>query len=83
MSLFSSSYYPKYPVGARFFSHVQTGPGAHPASCTMGTESFPAVKRPGRGADHPPPSSAEVTNDYFHSGRSGPVIGELLYYLLP
>jgi hypothetical protein len=22
--------------------------------CTMGTESFPGVKRPGRGADHPP-----------------------------
>jgi hypothetical protein len=41
-------------VGARFFAHVQTGPGAHPASCTMGTGSFPGVKRPGRGADHPP-----------------------------
>ena len=41
----------------RFFSApVQTGPGAHPASCTMGTGSFPGVKRPGRGADHPPPS---------------------------
>jgi hypothetical protein len=48
------------PVGARFFAHVQTGPGAHPASCTMGTGSFPGVKRPGRGASHPPPSSAEV-----------------------
>jgi len=24
-------------VWARFFVHVQTGPGAHPASCTMGT----------------------------------------------
>jgi hypothetical protein len=45
----------------RFFAHVQTGPGAHPASCIMGTGSFPGVKRPGRGADHPPPSSAEVT----------------------
>jgi hypothetical protein len=42
------------PVGARFFAYVQTGPGAHPASCTMGTGSFPGVKRPGRGADHPP-----------------------------
>jgi hypothetical protein len=40
--------------GARFFAHVQTGPEAHPASCTMGTGSFPGVKRPGRGADHPP-----------------------------
>ena len=26
----------------------------------MGTGSFPGVKRPGRGADHPPPSRAEV-----------------------
>ena len=28
----------------RDFPPVQTGPGAHPASCTMGTESFPGVK---------------------------------------
>jgi hypothetical protein len=41
-------------VGARFFAHVQTDPGAHPASCIMGTLSFPGVKRLGRGADHPP-----------------------------
>ena len=27
---------------------------------TNGTESFSGVKRPGRGVDHPPPSSAEV-----------------------
>jgi hypothetical protein len=26
----------------------------------MGTGSFPGVKRPGRGVDHPPQSSAEV-----------------------
>ena len=32
------------PVGARFSAPVQTGPGAHPASCTMGTGSFPGVK---------------------------------------
>jgi hypothetical protein len=38
----------------RFFAPVQTSPGAHPASCTMDTGSFPEVKRPGRGADHPP-----------------------------
>ena len=30
--------------GARFSSPVQTGPGAHPAPCTMGTASFPGVK---------------------------------------
>jgi len=34
--------------GARFSTPVQTGPGAYPASCTMGTGSFPAVKS-GRG----------------------------------
>jgi hypothetical protein len=38
----------------RFSAPVRTGPGAHPASCTMGTGSFPGVKRPGRGAEHPP-----------------------------
>jgi len=29
---------------ARFSAPVQTGPGAHPAYCTMGTGSFPGVK---------------------------------------
>jgi hypothetical protein len=57
----------------RFFEHVQTGPGAHPASCTMGTGSFPGVKRPGRGGDHPPPSSAEVTNEWSYT--STPPLG--------
>jgi hypothetical protein len=45
---------------ARFFAHFQTGPEAHPASCTMGTGTFPGVKRPGRDADQTAPSSAEV-----------------------
>jgi len=31
-------------LGARFSAPVQTGPGAHPASCTVGTGSFPGVK---------------------------------------
>jgi len=30
--------------GVRFSAPVQTGPGDHPASCTMGTGSFPGVK---------------------------------------
>jgi len=38
----------KIPVGARFSAPVQTGPEAHPASCTMDTGSFPRVKS-GRG----------------------------------
>ena len=32
----------------RFYAHVQTGPEAQPASCTMDTGSFPVV-RSGRG----------------------------------
>jgi hypothetical protein len=31
----------RVPVGVRFSAPVQTGPGAHAASCTMGTGSFP------------------------------------------
>ena len=40
----------RIPVGAV----IQTGPGAHPVPYTMDTWSFPEVKRPERGADHPP-----------------------------
>ena len=66
-------------MGARFSAPVQTGPGAHPSSFTMGTRSFPEVKRPGRGLDHPPPSSAEVKERvelylYSPSGPSWPVL---------
>jgi len=42
--------------GARFSAPVQTGPEAHPASFTVGTESFPG-ERCGRGVTltpHPP-----------------------------
>jgi len=46
----------------------------------MGTEYFPGVKRPGRGVDHLPLSSAEVKERvelylYSSSGPSWPVIG--------
>jgi hypothetical protein len=55
-------------AGAKDFSSnlcVQTGSGAHPASCTMGTGGpFPGCKaRPGCDADHSPPASAEVMNE--------------------
>jgi hypothetical protein len=55
------------PAEARGFSSsfcVQTGSGAHPVSCRMNTGGpFPGAKaRPGRDADHSPPSSAEVEN---------------------
>ena len=45
---------------AKFSASVQTGPGAQPGSYTMGNGSSAGVKRPGRGADHALPSSAEV-----------------------
>jgi hypothetical protein len=66
--------------GARFSAPVQTGPGAYPAFCTMGTGSFPWLKRPGCGVDHPPPSIAEVKERvelylYSPSGLSWPVLG--------
>ena len=48
----------RIPLRVRFSAPAQTGPGAHPASCTMVTGSFPEVKRSRRGSDHPPPSSA-------------------------
>ena len=66
--------------GARFSSPVQTGPGAHPASYTMGNGSFPGVKRLGRGVDHPPPFSVEVkvrvTIPVIPYGPSWPVLGQ-------
>jgi hypothetical protein len=46
--------------GTRFSAPNQTGPEAHPTSYTMGTGSFSGINRPGRGADHAPPCSAEV-----------------------
>jgi len=68
------------PGGARLSAPVQTGPGAHPTSYKIGTGSFPGVKRPGRGVDHPSPTSAEVKERvelYLHSlsGPSCPVLG--------
>jgi hypothetical protein len=47
-------------VGGEIFAPVQTGPGANPASYTMGTGSFSGVERSGPGVDHPLPFSAEV-----------------------
>jgi len=59
---------------ARFSAPGQTGPGAHPASCTMCTLPLSAVKRQGRGVDLLPPSKVKVKERvqlYIYS-RSGP-----------
>jgi len=71
---------------AIFSAPVQTGPVAQPASYTMGTGSFQGARRPGRGVDHPPPSSDEVNERvqlylYSISGPSLPVIGRILHLL--
>ena len=70
----------RIPVGARFFPPLQTGPGAHPAPCTMSTGSLTGIKRLGGGVDQPPPSQAEVEGRvelylYSPSGLSWLVIG--------
>ena len=60
--------------GGEIFCTRTARPGAHPACCTMGTGSFPGVKRPGRGADHPPPTKCrgqERVGLYLYS-PSGP-----------
>jgi len=81
--------------GARFSAPVQTSPGAHPSSCTMGTGSFPGGKeQPGRDTDPSPPSSAighERVELYLYSPygpyglyrASVPVQGCTLPLLLP
>ena len=73
--------------GARFSAPVHTGPGAQPASYTVGTGSFPGVKRPRRGVDHPHPSSAEVKERVsillLHFGLSWPVVGRAVPLPLP
>ena len=64
----------RIPVGRRFFAPVHNGPEAHPTSYPMDTGSFPGVKRPGRGVDHPPPPSAEVNErvELYIYSPSGP-----------
>ena len=76
------------PGGDEVFPPVQTGPGAHPASCKMGTGSFPVVKC-GRGmllTTHPP-SSAAVMEQYSYISthpvvHTGLVTGSLYLYFI-
>jgi hypothetical protein len=74
----------RIPVGERFSASVQNGPGPHPASYTVGTASLSqGVKRPRRGVNHPPSSSAEVKERlelylYSRSGTSWPILGRPL-----
>ena len=64
------------PVGGEIFRTRPDRPWGPPSLLYNGYRvSFPGVKRPGRGADHPPPSSAEVEGEVelyicFASGPS-------------
>jgi hypothetical protein len=73
----------RIPVGVKFSASIQAGPGAHAASYTMGTGSFPGVKQPGHGIDHPPLSSTKVEGKVelyicSFSGPLWPVLGRTL-----
>jgi len=46
--------------GARFCAHIQSVPGANPASDAMDEGSFLWVNLLGRGVFHPPPYSSDV-----------------------
>jgi len=72
----------RIPVEARFSASVQNGSEVHPAFCRMGTVSFPAVKRPERGVDHPPHLAPRLKKQYSYTstpplGLCGPLYGEL------
>ena len=76
----------RIPVGARFSAPVQTGPGAHPASYTLDTGSFPRTKRQGRGVNHPPHLAPRLKKEYSYTsipplGLRGLLQGELYLYI--
>jgi hypothetical protein len=63
----------RFPPGTGNISpphHVQTCSGAHPAYYQLGNGGGGGalgVKRPGREADHPRTSSAEVKNEWSYT----------------
>jgi hypothetical protein len=60
-------------VWARFSAPVQTGPGARPASYTLGTGVFPGLKRPMCGVNYPPPLAQRLKKWWNYS--STPPLG--------
>ena len=70
----------------RFSAPLHTGPGAHSASHTIGTDSFLGVKRPGRGVDHPPHLAPKFKKEQSYTstpplGLRGLFQDELYLYL--
>ena len=73
-------------LGAKFSAPVQTGPGAHPASYTVGSGYFPGVKRPERGVGHPPHLGPRLKKEYSDTstpplGLPGLLQGQLYLYI--
>jgi hypothetical protein len=66
-------------IGSWYGKDFRTRPEAQPASYTMGTGSFPGVKRPGRGVDRPlhlaPKLKKSRPIPLLPSGPSWPVLG--------
>jgi len=76
----------RIPVGTRF-SACPDQPWGPPNLLYNGYRVFPGGKvRPGRAADHSPPSSAVVTEQLSYTsthplGHTGPITGSLYLYL--
>jgi hypothetical protein len=73
-----------YSGWLRFGREIESS-GAHSASYTIGTGSFPGVKRTGRDVNHPPPSSDDVKEKvelyiYPLLGVRGLLYGKLYIY---
>jgi hypothetical protein len=65
------------PWRARYSAPVQTGPGFHPASYTMGTGSLTGLKRLERGVEYPNHPAPKLKKELYisTSGPSWPVLG--------
>jgi hypothetical protein len=58
--------------GVRFSASVQSGRGSHPASYTIGTESFLGVKMPGRGVNNQPHLAPKLKKEEYLFSPSVP-----------
>jgi hypothetical protein len=71
----------RIPIGGEIFRTRPDRPWGPPSLLYNAYRiSFPGIKRPGRGVDHPQPSSAEVKENvqlylFSPSGPSWPVLG--------
>jgi len=74
------------PVGTRFSAFVLTSPGAHPASCTMGTGSFLGVKQQGMALTTHPHLAPRLKKEWSYTSTPSLGLCGLFYselYLYP